>query len=308
MPKCAANISGGSGRGREKLPCPGPLPVRAQLYKPTTLTCRDGLSGIFCNMSLGVILRVLDGEMDQFMPKNSYKVPARRSSERTRLIFLDAAEKIFSERGYEGTTIRAICEAAEVQLGALSYYWGSKSTMFQDVAERRLRPIMEERLERMDAVAVATGGAPALSEILDAFYQPMIDAAQNDDDGTFVKFLLRMTSEPAPDVVRAYRTVTDEATFRFIRLMRKACSHLDDETFFWRLSSVMGGMMYALSHRSFVSRLMAGIVQSPSLVTGARECLTGFIALLEAPDKRESTETRAKADRRSAARAGPTAS
>ena len=116
--------------------------------------CRDGLSGIFCNMSLGVILRVLDGEMDQFMPKNSYKVPARRSSERTRLIFLDAAEKIFSERGYEGTTIRAICEAAEVQLGALSYYWGSKSTMFQDVAERRLRPIMEERLERMDAVAV----------------------------------------------------------------------------------------------------------------------------------------------------------
>jgi len=65
-------------------------------------------------MSLGVILRVLDGEMDQFMPKNSYKVPARRSSERTRLIFLDAAEKIFSERGYEGTTIRAIWVAAPV--------------------------------------------------------------------------------------------------------------------------------------------------------------------------------------------------
>lgn len=219
------------------------------------------------------------------MAKNVYKIPSRRSSERTRQIFLDAAEKIFSERGYEGTTIRAICETAEVQLGALSYYWGSKSTMFQDVAERRLRPIMEERLERMDAVAVATGGAPSISEILEAFYQPMIDAAQNDDDGTFVKFLLRMTSDPAPDVVKAYRTVTDEATFRFIRLMRKACAHLDDETFFWRLSSVMGGMMYALSHRSFVSRLMSGIVQSPNLVTGARECLTGFIALLQAPEK-----------------------
>ena len=147
---------------------------------------------------------------------------------------------------------------------------------------------MEERLERMDAVAISTLGSPTTGAILDAFYQPMIDAAHHDDDGTFVKFLLRMTSDPSPDVVKAYRTVTDEATFRFIRLMRKSCPHLDDETFFWRLSSVMGGMMYALSHRSFVSRLMAGIVQSPSLVTGARECLTGFIALLEAPEQQQA--------------------
>src|SRR5579862_504884 len=66
---------------------------------------------------------------------------ARRSSERTKAQFLDAAEKVFGSHGYEGTTIRAIARTARVNLGTLQHYWGSKRQLFRDLFKLRFEPL-----------------------------------------------------------------------------------------------------------------------------------------------------------------------
>jgi len=205
-------------------------------------------------------------------------------STKTEDAFLNSAERIFAVYGYEGTTVRAIAEDAGVQLGALHYYWGSKECMFQAVLERRLRPVAEQRIERLDSTLVASDGAPTVAQILDAYYAPMIALAERDE--LFLKFVFRTLTDPAPEVRRAYGHLTLEAGFRFVRLLRKACAHLDEVTFFWRLSSILGGMMYVICNRVEDELKTSASVKLDDIAAGARESLAGFCLILEAPSRR----------------------
>ena len=53
-----------------------------------------------------------------------------------------AATPLFAARGYEGTSVRAICAAAETNLNAVSYHFGGKQGLYaaviHGVGERRL--------------------------------------------------------------------------------------------------------------------------------------------------------------------------
>ncbi len=60
---------------------------------------------------------------------------------RTEARILLAASRLFVERGYERTTIRAIAGAAGVDGGLVMHYFGSKQELFQRVT--RARPVPE---------------------------------------------------------------------------------------------------------------------------------------------------------------------
>src|SRR5213595_1121734 len=59
---------------------------------------------------------------------------------------LDAAESLFMEHGFEATSLRSITAAADVNLAAVNYHFGSKEELFQAVLTRRLDPMNQERL------------------------------------------------------------------------------------------------------------------------------------------------------------------
>ncbi len=51
---------------------------------------------------------------------------------------LDIAERVFSERGYDGASTRTISGEAGVNMAMLNYYFGSKEGLFLAIFERRL--------------------------------------------------------------------------------------------------------------------------------------------------------------------------
>ncbi len=51
---------------------------------------------------------------------------------------LDIAEKVFSERGYDGASTRTISGEAGVNMAMLNYYFGSKEGLFLAIFERRI--------------------------------------------------------------------------------------------------------------------------------------------------------------------------
>src|SRR5437867_10382410 len=59
---------------------------------------------------------------------------------------LDAGEELFMEHGFEATTLRQITAAADVNLAAVHYHFGSKEELFHAVLARRLDPMNQERL------------------------------------------------------------------------------------------------------------------------------------------------------------------
>jgi AcrR family transcriptional regulator len=50
---------------------------------------------------------------------------------------LDVAEDLFSQHGFEGTSLRVLCLKAGVNVAMISYYFGSKEKLFQGMVERR---------------------------------------------------------------------------------------------------------------------------------------------------------------------------
>ena len=55
----------------------------------------------------------------------------------TKSRILDAAEELFMEHGFEATSLRLITTAANVNLAAVNYHFGSKEELFQAVLTRR---------------------------------------------------------------------------------------------------------------------------------------------------------------------------
>ena len=47
------------------------------------------------------------------------------------LQIIEAAEKLFAAKGFNGTSVRDIAEAADVNLAMISYYFGSKDKLFE---------------------------------------------------------------------------------------------------------------------------------------------------------------------------------
>src|SRR6266542_1225799 len=51
---------------------------------------------------------------------------------------MEAAEKLFAEQGFAGTSVRDIAEAAHVNLAMISYYFGSKEKLMEAMFHHRL--------------------------------------------------------------------------------------------------------------------------------------------------------------------------
>ena len=64
-----------------------------------------------------------------------------RNAARTREAILDAAERLFSERGYDAASLTDVGAAAGVSRGTPGYFFGSKEQLYRDVLERCLERV-----------------------------------------------------------------------------------------------------------------------------------------------------------------------
>ena len=51
---------------------------------------------------------------------------------------LDVAEKLFAEQGFEAISIREISKSADINIAMVSYYFGSKEKLYEEVVNRKL--------------------------------------------------------------------------------------------------------------------------------------------------------------------------
>ncbi|WP_197274685.1 TetR/AcrR family transcriptional regulator [Novosphingobium sp. AAP83] len=80
---------------------------------------------------------------------------------------LDAAEQLFSERGFDGVSMRNVADTAEVGLGLVTYHFTTKDVLFEDVVTRRAEVLNSERRKLLSEL-----DNPSLEELLEAFFEP----------------------------------------------------------------------------------------------------------------------------------------
>lgn len=98
----------------------------------------------------------------------------------TSLSILDAAERLFAERGYDGTSVRDIAKAAGAQVASISFHHVCKETLFERVVERRAAELSQLRLEALSALK-QNNKPLTLEAVLSAFLRPYLEKAGADD-------------------------------------------------------------------------------------------------------------------------------
>ena len=83
---------------------------------------------------------------------------------------MDAAEKVFSQFGFEGTSVRMINAEAQVDSGAIHYHFRTKQDLFRAVIKRRGEVLSSDRLMRLARCTDGRGGSPSSSRSLQLTY------------------------------------------------------------------------------------------------------------------------------------------
>ncbi len=144
--------------------------------------------------------------------------PSARSTKES---LLDAAERLFAARGFEGTSLRAVTQAAGQSVSAAHYHFGGKRGLLRATLERRLRPVVEGRLRMLDALE-ARGTAPRVEEVLEAFLRPTFGGGA-EAAGARARFVAaRLFSDPPELVGPLIRELFGEVHRRFLDALEAA--------------------------------------------------------------------------------------
>ncbi len=190
----------------------------------------------------------------------------------TKTEIMDAAEELFGAQGFTATSLRAITQAAKVNLAAVNYHFGGKLGLLEAVYERRIQPMNQARLERLDALEKAWPNQPIpLPELVSAFVQPALALSRERGGEHFVKLLGRSYMEPRPVLQDRMRDMFSEISDRFVAAFARSLPHLSREELYCRMHFMIGVLAYCMTGadlmRSIASSRFVEDTASENLVT-----------------------------------------
>jgi len=84
-----------------------------------------------------------------------------------------AAERLFAEGGYDGTSIRAIVAKAKVNQAAINYHFDGKDGLYREVLRAAFQALTEQQLEHADEMKAMSREA-ALAEFIRRQLRPLL--------------------------------------------------------------------------------------------------------------------------------------
>jgi AcrR family transcriptional regulator len=157
--------------------------------------------------------------------------PRRARGEQTRQVILDTALRLFQERGYAETTMRAIAKEAGVAVGNAYYYFDSKEHLIQGFYDRSQA---EVRARADEILARETDFAARLRGVLHAGID--VNASYHSFAATFFKTAAEPTSPLSPfsresspareAAIAVFRDVVDGSSAKLDPELRKELPEL----------------------------------------------------------------------------------
>lgn len=181
---------------------------------------------------------------------------ASRSDTKTRI--LDAAEKLFAERGFSETSLRLITSKAEVNLASVNYHFGSKKELIRAVLARYLdvfMPAASAEIRRLNA----THPQANLEEILSSLIDPLLDLNKLRSEGTtiFLQLLGRGYIESQGHLRWFITTHYGQHLDAFVRAVSDSVPHIPPAEMFWRLHFTLGTIVFAMASADALNDIAA---------------------------------------------------
>src|SRR5271156_399721 len=154
----------------------------------------------------------------------------------TRSAILNAAERLYADRGFGDVTLRDIVAAAGVNLAAVNYHFGSKDELIAELFVTRSLATNRERLNELKAAEAAGGGAADVKAILRALVGPTLRGCLGADNeqSSAALFMIRASIESVTPIRRIKNREIDHLR-KFAAAMRRSMPTCDEADLYWGL-------------------------------------------------------------------------
>lgn len=210
----------------------------------------------------------------------------RADSRQTRDDILKASIRLFGERGFAGTSMRSIADAAGVNLASMNYHFGSKAQLFAETFQFCAAPLNAERIRRLDAIE-ASSGDPTVAQIVRAFLDVGVIG-----DATWSRFAAHIFIEPDEFARPLLKTTFAPTASRFLQALARALPHLSPEVLALRFHLVIGSMLHLVRFEAPIEfQESQGNAAGP--VNNIEELVSFAVAGLSEPEANGSKERKA---------------
>lgn len=198
----------------------------------------------------------------------------------TKTVILDAAEALFAEQGFSSTSLRNITAKAGVNLASVNYHFGSKDALIEAIFERRIIPMNQCRMERLEALERHCREDIALEELIEAFTGPALELAGDENLGgaVFMKLMGRTYTEPDPSLQEAIRNMYGPVIECFKGAFARALPELPPQELYWRMHFMVGLLAYMMAGTDMMRLIASCRVCDPLDTRATINRLKVFIA------------------------------
>ncbi|MEM7101321.1 MAG: TetR family transcriptional regulator [Pseudomonadota bacterium] len=183
------------------------------------------------------------------MPATASSTEDSSAGDITRNKILDAAESLIIEHGFAATSLRAIAHAANVNLAATHYHFGSKQGLLAAVFHRRMGPVGIARLDALAkcrSSASESGQGLTVRAVLTAFFAPFYDAMHSELIGILPGLMARIYAEPPSLTKPMMADEFSEVMSHYLSALQEARPDLPLEELRWRFHFMIGSMIQLL--------------------------------------------------------------
>jgi AcrR family transcriptional regulator len=193
---------------------------------------------------------------------------------------LGAAEELFAQFGFAGTSLRQVTSRADVNIAAVNYHFGSKENLVNEVFRRRMDEMSQQRMAALKAAQKEHPGE--LEPILAAFVEPALAMAQDRHNGAFARMIARAYAEKNDALRRFLSEHYGHVLREFAKAISACLPALSKESLYWRLDIVVGALTYAMADFGLIKR-PAGVTEAAHRERAARELIEFAAAGFRSP-------------------------
>jgi AcrR family transcriptional regulator len=167
---------------------------------------------------------------------------ARETHER----ILEAAQKLFAEKGLDATSVRDITAEAGCNVAAVNYHFGGKDKLYVEAFRAMLGPLRDQRMAMMDGL-MRREPAPTLEEFLASFAEGFLEPLVDESLGRrFMLFVSReISDQKLPDGLFLEEFIVPLVTRAVTALDRVGVPMTPGQSFYC-IFSLIGQLLHAV--------------------------------------------------------------
>jgi AcrR family transcriptional regulator len=166
---------------------------------------------------------------------------------------LDAAERLFADRGFDRTSVRELAGSAECNVAAVNYYFGGKENLYVEVWQRQMERMVQTRLASIKEVMSKEGEAPSLEDLLrsfaHAFLGPLLDESKS---GRILRLYAHEMVNPHLPANMFVQEVVRPTMGAMHQALVKVCPELEEAKVPLVMFSIAGQLVHTVHLRSMM--------------------------------------------------------